>query len=125
MKTYKTLRTILCIYESLRLVLLAWINLLVHFEKPNIFPLMVIIVPGTMFFLIALFLRLDLDRFRVYCPLYVAGKSLGIILSVFWIIISKISTIGEPIQFLVFLLLGEILSVWVVYIIMKDRTEAY
>ena len=92
------------------------------------------IVPGALFFFMALFLRLDLDRFRVYCPLYIAGKTLGIILTAIWIVISKIITIEGPIPdektffvtlgIVIFMVLGEILSVKAVHIIFKKKTEA-
>ena len=129
MKKYKSLRIILCIYESLRLVFLAWVCVFMHHESPNTFPWAAMIIPGTLFFLIVLFLGIDTERYSVYCPLYISGKILGIISTVFWIFLSKIIIISESLSgettfimtlgILIFMVFGEFFSARAAFVIMK------
>jgi len=92
------------------------------------FPLLALITPGALFFLMALFWMLDMPRYSVYGPLYLVGKGLGIITTLFWIfftdnyIISKL-LLGTELFFasslVLFLVPGDMLSAWIVLKIMR------
>jgi len=49
------------------------------------FPWLALIAPGAMFLLMALFWRLNIARYRVYGPLYLAGKGLSVVTAIFWL----------------------------------------
>jgi hypothetical protein len=95
------------------------------------FPWLVMVVPGAMFLLIALFLRLNMDRYLVYAPLYLAGKGLSIITTIFWLFFTKSYIINDLLfdraalyimaGIILFLLLGDIVSAWNVNKIMKSQ----
>lgn len=88
------------------------------------FPWLALITPGAMFLLIALFWRLNMSRYGVYGPLYLAGKGLSVITSMFWLFLLKSYMIREMLFFgaalfivpgiVFFLILGDMLSVWLV-----------
>ena len=88
-------RTILCGYECLRLVFVIGAFVLLQPEGAVSFPWLALIAPGAMFLLIALFWRLNLARYRSYGPLFMAGKGVSIITSIFWIFLVKGSMIKE------------------------------
>ena len=89
-----------------------------------VFPWLAVITPGAMFFLMALFWLLNMPRYQLYCPLYLAGKGLGVVTTLFWLFFANSGTILElPLNrtalfvmpgIVVFLLLGDILSAWLV-----------
>jgi hypothetical protein len=95
------------------------------------FPWLALITPGAMFLLIALFWRLSIVRYRSYGPLYLAGKALSIITTMFWIFFVKSSIIRElflsdaaliVIPGIIFLLvIGDIFTVWLVIIMIKRK----
>jgi hypothetical protein len=94
------------------------------------FPWLALITPGAMFLLIALFWRINISHYTVYAPLYIAGKGLSIITTLFWIFFAKSYMIRELIldntaSFIVpgvvlFMLLGDVLSAWLVSKIVKS-----
>ena len=94
------------------------------------FPWLALITPGAMFPLMALFWRLNIDRYRSYGSLYLAGKGLGIITTMFWLFFIKSSMMRESFLsdvtlflmpgIIFFLVIGDILSVWLVVTIIKS-----
>jgi len=124
MTAFRPLRTVLCVYECMRLAFLVGAFVLVQPEGETPFPWLALITPGAMFLLIALFWRLNMARYRVYGPLFLAGKGLSVITAMFWLFFLKSYMIGELLLheaafFIVpgivfFLMLGDILSVWLV-----------
>ena len=129
MKLSRPIRTALCVYELSRLAFLIWVFLVLQPEGKVVFPWLAMITPGAMYPLITLFWLLNLPRYRVYCPLYLAGKGLGIVTTMFWLFFAKSGTIrGLTIGgtaslvipgIFVFLLLGDILSAWLVTNLIK------
>ena len=130
MEVFRLHRTVLCIYECARLVFLIGVFVLLHPAGTESFPWLALITPEAMFLLMALFWRLNIDRYRSYGPLYTAGKALSIITTTFWLFFVKSSMIRElfisdTAVFLIpgivfFLVIGDVLSVWLVITIIKS-----
>ncbi|MDR2719099.1 MAG: hypothetical protein LBB89_13675 [Treponema sp.] len=124
MEASRPLRTALCVYECMRLAFLVGAFMLLQPEGAAPFPWLALITPGAMFLLIALFWRLNMSRYGVYGPLYLAGKGLSVITSMFWLFLLKSYMIREMLFFgaalfivpgiVFFLILGDMLSVWLV-----------
>jgi hypothetical protein len=108
----------------MRLAFLVGAFMLAQPEGETPFPWLALITPGAMFLLIALFWRLNVARYRVYGPLYLAGKGLSVITAMLWIFFLKSYMIKELLFFdaalfivpgiAFFLILGDVLSVWLV-----------
>jgi hypothetical protein len=132
MEVFRLPRTILCVYECLRLAFLIGAFVLLQPEGTASFPWLALITPGAMFLLMALFWRLNMDRYRSYGPLFMAGKGLSIITTTFWLFFIKSSMIREMFLsdaalFLIpgivfFLMIGDVLSVWLVTTIIKSTS---
>jgi len=132
MEVFRFPRTILCVYECLRLAFLIGAFALLQPAGIASFPWLALITPGALFPLMALFWRLSLARYRSYGPLYLAGKALSIITTIFWLFFTKSSMMGElflsdtallliPGVFF-FLVIGDMLSGWLVVTIMKSTS---
>jgi len=124
MTASRPLRTALCVYECIRLAFLVGAFVLLQPEGETPFPWLALIAPGAMFLLMALFWRLNMARYRVYGPLYLAGKGLSVVTAMFWLFFLKSYMINEVLFYeaalfvapgiVFFLILGDILSVWLV-----------
>ncbi|MCL2128434.1 MAG: hypothetical protein FWH38_09285 [Treponema sp.] len=131
MEEFRPLRTALCIYETARLAFLIGVFLVLQPEGALAFPWLALITPGALFALMALFWRLNLPRYRLYCPLYLAGKGFSVLTTFFWIFFIKSDTMrgllfsGTALLVMpgiaVFLLLGDILSAWIAAKLMTIR----
>ncbi|MDR1902569.1 MAG: hypothetical protein LBQ88_09850 [Treponema sp.] len=77
-------------YEILRIVVL--VNLLTVFlsrmEEGNLFPYLVYTVPNALFPLMALFMWINIERYRPYISLYAAGKIIAVVSFLAWFILS-------------------------------------
>jgi len=108
----------------MRLAFLVGAFVLLQPEGAITFPWLALITPGAMFLLMALFWRLNMFRYRVYGPLYLAGKGLSVITVMFWLFFAESYIIKELFLYgaalfivpgiVFFLILGDILSVWLV-----------
>jgi hypothetical protein len=117
----------------MRLVFLTGVFMVLQPESGAPFPWLALITPGALFFLMALFWLQD-PRYRLYCPLYLAGKGFSIVSFLLWIFFSGNDMIRELLYgylsryiapgAVFFLLLGDMLSVWTVIIIMKDNEDS-
>ena len=128
METSLPHRGVLCAYELVRLVFLTGAFLQLQLGGLAPFPLLSLVTPGALFFLMALFWLLDMPRYRVYGPLFLVGKGLGIITAVFWILFTDTYMIGELLQgtewllatgIVLFLVPGDTLSAWMVIRLMR------
>ena len=129
MRGFKPTGTALCVYEGLRVVFLAAAFLVLQPEGGAAFPWIAAISPGALFFLMALFWRLDRSRYRAYGPLYLAGKRISIITTLLWYFLQKNDTIhympvDNPARLImpgiiVFFLLGDMISSWQAVRLMK------
>ncbi|MDR0495925.1 MAG: hypothetical protein LBG95_09910 [Treponema sp.] len=130
MGKYRRLRTVLCVYEGLRLAFLVGAFVLLSPEGAVKFPWLALISPGALFLLMAVFMRLNMSRYRVYGPLYLAGKGFSVITTMFWNFFVKSSMLRElpffgtaivaVLGISIFLVLGDILSAWLVTIMMRS-----
>ena len=133
MEAFRPLRTALCVYECMRLAFLVGAYRLLQPEGTVAFPWLALITPGAMFPLITLFWRLNMERYRSFGSLYLAGKALSIITTMIWLFWGKSTMIRELFLhgmalFIVsgiafFLVLGDILSAWLVNTIMRSTSE--
>ena len=124
MKTFGPLKVALCIYDALRLAFLTGAFMLLQPEGEISFPWLAALTPGAMFFLMALFWLFNIPGYRVFSPLYLAGKGFGIATTTLWLFFAKGDTIRELLTgsaalfiapgILVFFLLGDLFSVWIV-----------
>ncbi|MCL2192531.1 MAG: hypothetical protein FWB78_03940 [Treponema sp.] len=128
METSGPHRGVLCAYELIRLVFLtgAFLQLQIGGSAP--LPLLSLITPGALFFLIALFWLLDMPRYRVYGPLYLVGKGLGVMTALLWIFFTDNYIIRELIVgterffasgIVLLLVPGDMFSAWLVMKIMR------
>jgi len=132
MEVFRFHRTALCVYECARLAFVIGAFVLLQPEGTAAFPWLALITPGAMFLLMALFWRLNIDRYLSYRPLYLAGKGLGVITTVLWIFFVKSFMIrglflSDAALFLVsgiifFLVIGDILSGWLVFTMIKNTS---
>jgi hypothetical protein len=119
------------VYECLRLVFLVGVFILLQPEGASGFPWLAVITPGAMFLLMTLFWWINMTRYHVYSPLYLAGKGLSIVTTMFWLFFTKNYMMGELLlrdtaAFIVsgvvfFLVLGDLLSVWLVNTMMRGK----
>ena len=117
-------RTVLLVYEGLRLGFIIWAFMLLQPKGELPFPWLVLITPGAMFFLITLYWFFNIARYHLFSPIYLAGKSFGILTTALWIFFMKNDTIRELLfnslariivpGIAIFLLLGDLLSIWIV-----------
>ena len=90
MEVYKPLRISLFAYETLRLLLLT--GVLAFFSegesviRGGVFPYLVYLSPNALFPLISLFLLLRPGEYRHFLLLYLAGKTIAVILFIVWTI---------------------------------------
>ena len=89
---------------------------------PAGFPRLVYTAPAVLFPLMALFIWLDISRYRVYLPLFAAGKCIGLFLLICWSLITyfnvSIETSGIFIAELI-MLTGDLLALAAVLFIIK------
>jgi hypothetical protein len=116
------------VYEVLRLVFL--VGAYTIMQPGGAFPWLAAITPGALFLLMALFWRINLARYRLYCPLYIAGKGLSVIITVLWLFFAQNDMIrgllfdGSVLIIIpgiaLFFLLGDMLSAWFVAKMMRN-----
>jgi hypothetical protein len=114
----------------MRLAFLVGTFVLLQPEGAITFPWLALIAPGAMFLLMVLFWRLNMSRYRVYGPLYLAGKGLSVITTMFWLFFVRSYMIRELLFYgaaliiapgiVFFLILGDMLSVWLVGRMMRS-----
>jgi len=92
METKRIIKPGLFIYESTRIILLAF-TLASSLSSGTTIPWMALTAPHALFPIMTLFLWLDASRYKNYLPLYIAGKSIGIAVFLGWSIISGRFTI--------------------------------
>jgi len=133
MSTPRPLSITLFVYECMRLIFLTGVFMVLQPQADTPFPWFALITPCALFFLMALFWMLD-PRYRLYCPLYLAGKGFSVVSFIFWLFFIENDIIrgllfSELTRYIVpgavfFLLLGDALSVWTVIIIMKFKKNS-
>ena len=96
------------------------------------FPMLALVTPGALFLLMALFWTLDMPRYVVYGPLFLVGKGLSIITTLFWIFFADTHMIIELLGsaemifaagVIAVLVPGDMISTALVIKIMRRQTE--
>jgi len=112
----------LFVYECIRILLLT-IILIIKGTEDGLLIRTLFAAPSALFPLMAIFILLDTNRYKVYLPLFLAGKSIGIFLEALWSIMSIQVTISEGIDYSVILaqmiLSGDLFSLAAVIMIIK------
>jgi hypothetical protein len=92
MGTYRPLRLVFFVYDSIRLAVMT--SLLVTFMQPaslhesGLFPYVFYAVPNGLFPLMSFFLCVNLSAYKPFLALYMAGKILAVVSVLAWIIFS-------------------------------------
>ena len=84
----------LFLYECIRIIFMAAVVVLSPGGN-EILPRLIFMAPGVLFPLMALFIWLDVQRYRAYLPLFAAGKCIAIFTLLIWSIFSRHFTIGR------------------------------
>jgi len=115
----------LFVYECVRIVFLA-VYTLFQPSDPAGFPRFIYTAPAVLFPLMALFIWLDISRYRVYLPLFAAGKCIGLFLIVCWSLITRFTAAVEPYGAAMakwVMLSGDMLAVAAVLFIIKNDND--
>ena len=130
MDKYRILRTSLCIYEGLRLIFVLGAFILLQPRSEAAFPWLGVITPGALFLLITVFWQVNISAYRLYGPLYLAGKGLGIVSTMFWLFFARNDIMREFMfneaalifapGIIAFFMLGDALSAWLAATLMKS-----
>ena len=119
---------VLCLYETARLFFITGAFAHSHAGSATSFPILPLLTPGALFFLMSLFWLLDATGHRAYGPLYLTGKALGIITAAVWILLADghlaREFVGGSERFFAsgvvfFLIPGDLLSAWLAFRIMR------
>ncbi|MDR2480110.1 MAG: hypothetical protein LBD48_12465 [Treponema sp.] len=124
---------VLMIYESVRLGFLVRVLGALRLEGADSFPVTACITPIALFLLMTLFLCVDSSRYGVFMPLYTAGKSIGFVSALVWILFSGQNILYgivfgngglfELTAVFVFLLAGELLAAAAGLVFMAGRSR--
>jgi len=115
------LRPALFVYEAVRIIILA-LTLMFVIPETTALTWLAIASHGALFTLMALFLWIDIKRYREYIPLYLAGKYIGIITIIIFSLVSRRLTIINVSSNIVifaelFFLCGDILAAAGIHVI--------
>ncbi|MDR1869057.1 MAG: hypothetical protein LBQ82_03625 [Treponema sp.] len=113
----------LFINECIRILFLAAYAILQPSEQAGI-PRFVYITPAALFPIMALFILIDTARYRVYLPLFTAGKCIGVCTLLVWIFFAGHHTMITEFSGVVvaelFLLSGDLFAIAVVLLIIRS-----
>ena len=119
---------VLCLYETVRIFFITWAFAQSQASLAGAFPILPLLTPGALFFLMSLFWLLDAPGHRAYGPLYLTGKALGVITAVLWVLLAREEAaldfvVGTGRFFasgvVLFLIPGDLLSAWLALRIMR------
>jgi hypothetical protein len=88
----RILKPCLFAYECVRIIILAF-TLVLLLPETGAIPWLAFASAGALFPLMALFLWLDISRYKAFLPLYIAGKCIGIVSLLGWSVVSGHFTI--------------------------------
>jgi len=87
MRIVSIIKPALFLYECFRIIIFTLLMVYMMQEMKAI-PYLVLAAPAIMFPLMTLFLWIDASRYRVYLPLFTAGKCAGIFFMLVWLIVA-------------------------------------
>jgi len=128
MDIIRLIKPALFLYESVKIIML---TLILMFLSPpaSTVPWLIIAVPGAALFpLLALFLWLDISRYKAYLPLFLAGKCIGVFLLLIFSVLSGQFTImqgfhGKTIYAELIFLTGDLLALAGILYIFKELSN--
>ena len=106
-------------YECIRAFILTF--RLTQPDHPAGLPGLIYAAPGVLFPLMAFFIWIDTSRYRVYLPLYTAGKCVGIFVLSVWLIVTYNRFI--PVTTELLYLSGDLFAIAIIIFIMKDENN--
>jgi len=130
MISFRPRAAVLCLYEAARLFLITGAFAHSQAGAATSFPILPLLTPGALFFLMSLFWLLDAPGHRAYGPLFLTGKALGVITAAIWILLADdrvAREFADGAERLVasgvslFLIPGDILSAWLALGIMRRQ----
>jgi len=120
------IKLILFIFECIIFLFISALLISSSIEQAG-FPYITFAVSASLFPLMALFIWLDSDRYRVYIPLFTAGKCIGIFSILGWSIfagqvrIIDVLSGGVKAKIESFLFYSYIFSMVVIFLIIRDK----
>jgi hypothetical protein len=121
MEQYKVFRinsTIITIYESVKLLFV--LSFISYLQNEGSLTLREIpfFTPLALFPLMALFIRIDINKYGVFTHLYVTGKCLGLVMQFIWLLMSKKYLFTADISnvmffFCIIVIITDIVSLWI------------
>ena len=119
----------LFIYECFKIFLLVAAFMALRPIEPTSFPWLIFAAPSALYPLMALFLWLDVVRYRNYLPLFAAGKCIGIMALLGWFIVSRQGTMiddfsGRIVLIELILLSGDLFATAAVLLIIRNVPNA-
>jgi hypothetical protein len=120
----RLLKPVLFFYECVRVLIMAVYMVFQSFEA-NI-PIIAYTVPVVLFPLMALFIWLDVSRYKAYLPLFAAGKCIGILSLLIWSIYFMDITIPGKYGIGIintFLLSGDFFAMAAILLIIKSEKK--
>ncbi|MCL2765985.1 MAG: hypothetical protein FWD40_12030 [Treponema sp.] len=122
MKLISFLKPGLFIYELIRILIFVFILIIQKNDHGS--AKIIFASSSALFTLMALFIWIDIDRYKTYLPLYIAGKCICVFLeAVFSIASRQVTMIGgrDAIAFLSQLVLsGDLFALGIVFLILRD-----
>ena len=118
MKISGVLKPALFVYECVRLILFLFLLFIYKISGSITIPWLAFSANGALFPLMALFIWIDISRYRQYVPLFIAGKCIGVLLLILWLLLFIQSNIIET---GVFFLCGDLLALASVVFILKEK----
>ncbi|MCL2440680.1 MAG: hypothetical protein FWD14_02980 [Treponema sp.] len=123
MRLISFLKTGLFIYECFRILILA-IILIIQGSEPGLSIRMIFAASAALFPLMALFICIDINRYKTYLPLFAAGKCICIFMELGWSIISRqvtmIGSIDSAAILAQLILSGDLFALAAVFMIIKN-----
>ena len=124
MRITRFFKLILLIFEGINFVFASGIMIFRSIEQLG-FPQISFLASTALFPLMALFLWLDIDRYKAYIPLFTAGKCIGVFSILCWSIFSKqvkiIDVLIGSSSIETFLLYGYLFSIIVILLIIREK----
>jgi hypothetical protein len=125
MRIVSILKPALFIYECVRIIILSFTLVFQIPAGSSALQWMSFTANGALFPLMALFIWLDISRYRPYLPLFIAGKCIAILSLLDWFIIFRQVTMtqGLPYVYIIaemFFLCGDLLAMAAVLLVFKD-----
>jgi len=124
MNIVRFLKPAVFLFECIKLMVISTI-LFIQSDDLGLLIKIILAAPGALFPLMALFIWLDVGRYKEYLPLFLAGKCIGVFLLLGWFIVFRqVTMIGKifrsPVYAELVLLIGDLMSLGAVFWVNKS-----